>query len=487
MCLTLEDTTIGIQVLLDLKRDLCAMTGVPVIQPLTEKHYRAEQRIRKLAAVYGKKNVKPGFRHFYRKYSSTWGLLTRMILRGRNAGATNSVRFGHFEIMEGSVGAGKEEMLTRLKKVFLDSETRFPWLLRNGALSEDFRMRKVRFDQTEIIHLCGMQSNQTQNGNVSEIPMIILSDCGDEAHEQENRIVMREVAKRPFVLFLKSYKYNSRKVTLGHIICNHEFMDGLPAAYYLSLWMRSMGLKQVHAGTFSEEFLKRVLNEADRRECIPGKTEFCPRTCLAGEVWTQNFLRFHHQVNVLLGREGLHVGTEVFAHLFFLSCFISQSNIRGSVLKFSPYADEQLGFYEAGDVISLFNALVFNPEQLKQNHPENTVKNKTIGLFRKGSNVVSECIEPLAARLPVWLTALLNRYAEWTGASRAMIGQIVVTGIPSEIVINGNAINAGLGYGGPACSDIQDAALTFGFVRDETGAVVNTVIRTKFRKLQSSG
>lgn len=484
--LTASQITTATEVSCELKSELLRITGKPEILPLTERELKSERRIRKLSGFFRSKNERSRKGRVLKKYSGSWGLLTDIILKGRKDNPSNAIRFGHFELMSGCIQRNSLSIISIFNEIFRNKETAFPWLNGKGEITYDFRLKRVDFGWAELKVLKGEVSDHNFQSE-GKGPLIVYADSEKSGNDTESLWLMVELQRRPFLIFLKSYSTGGGMATLGHMICNHEYIDGLPAAYYLSLFMRKLGLKQVNPGVFSDAFLKQVFNEADLRERTTGSHSFFPVTHCMGKEWTQKMTALHQKVSSSINPFGLQVSLDVFVQLFLLSVYMDQPGIRGTVLRFSPYASEQIDFYDVSDAAALFQAVIDHPEHLRSKFSGYLIKEKHIGLFVKGKNVVGTYIEPLVRRLPIAFVRLLSGYARRSGASRAMIGQVVVTGVPPEIRINDRNLNLGLGFGGPACAEFQDAAVTFGWIKDDTGKIADMVIRTKFREYSRKG
>lgn len=405
-----------------------------------------------------------------------WGLLTHMILRGHGRNVPGSVRFGHYEIVTGDGFPANDEIKEVFIRVFTKPEYDFPWIVKPGSHKQDKRLLKA--DMTNVF--CGDLRDIPFSGASVNAPAVLIAVS--LSMEEERCVIQRAIVQRPFVIVLKEYNLSTNKFYVGHILCNHEYMDGLPAAYYLNLFLRELGFKATDAQHFIEGIPSLILSEADLRESSEPQSAFSPNARLLGREITETIQALFEKTRKSCSEAGLTVSFDVFVHLIMFASLQQCKGIRGAALRFLPAMHEQLDFYRIGDVYGLLDAMLKDPSLIRKNYSDYLVKDKYIGLFCPGKNVVGSVVSPIAYSLPVTITRWLGSFASFTGASRAMIGQVVVTGVPHELVLDGRKINLGLSYGGPACAPFQDAALTVGYVKDEQNQIRDILVRTKFRK-----
>lgn len=417
---------------------------------------------------------------------SPWAILTRNILNGMNKkySQANAIRFGHFELMEGDVELNHHQVKKALYRLFSEKEHFFPWIFHDGiGVKNAPRIENIDFKNTEIQNAHFYDFNARNGEDKSKIPLILVVDnLANDNLFLENKIVAKEIEKRPFLLVLKKYRTLGNYYVLAHLISNHEFFDGLPASYYLHKFMKELFLTPTSFYSVDKALIRKILRDADVREHYSEEKSFQVETRIISEKMTQDLYEFFSKIRQRLEQENIVLSFEVFVHVFLFKVLILEKRVKVCTLKFQQKVSEQLDFFELPEIEKLYDCMVSKPHKIREKFAHYLVKDKYLGLYCHGKNVVDLHIRPLTERFSERSIRFLCKISEYFGSSRSLIGQLVITGVPSEIKIGNQIVNLGNGFGGPSCAPFQDAALTIGFVRNKHQEIEQIVIRRKYKE-----
>jgi hypothetical protein len=459
----------------------------PKLKPPLAHEVFAERLMKKIICLFfNSKNTKR------KKGRSVWGEYALLNLRGlsKYKKTINATRFGHFEIMQGSIVLEKNEIQRAFKNTFTLKESRFPWM-ENGSMSEkiDNRFSNIDFGSVDVLYLCEnththIRRKHKRYASASLMPIVIIADerkmtCLSVKEAEAVRECMR---LSPFVVFMKIFVTEQNTYTVGHIICNHEFMDGLPAAYYLHSLMVSLGLSKIPLHKIDKELLLQAFEQADKREHYDLNASNQVFTRILGTWETKRLLELHQSMSKQLQVHGLSIDFAEFLQIFILSVLqCEQQKIRCTALKFNRNIDRQLDLYDAGKTDKLMFYMIWYPEKVRtmfNNHIQSDMK---IRVFPKSENVIANVVAPFMLHLPGVIFKKLNFFANILGAAKVSSGQLMISYIPNDIRVLDKTISLGNGFAGPACTKYQQAAYTISLVTNENKVVEDIVIRRKYK------
>jgi len=480
--------------------------GRPVIRKLTPGARRAERVLnytstRVLQAAASDERFERNLRKLKEEERSLWALYADLNLdsdRVQDSNIANAVRFGQIEFGSGAVI--ESDVVSAVQRAF--TINKFPWIDdRANITRDDVRLTKADFEQIELVHITNGKVISNPDLNIESDegkrrPTVILVDGEDvrshtqEAIDLERDMVSEHSNGKPFVIVLKK----EGGVIVIHLICNHKYMDGVPAAYYVRRIRDELRLKECSLVGMNPLLLQSALIEADQRETIKDSKSHKVKSTALGSTLTRELVGLYEEVQ--RGLHGMTLSFETFIQLFLLSNNVDGNDIRGSTLKFSRRESEQLELYGLGNVRALFSALLCGGdlETFKKSEFADflVTEGKTaekigpfIGLFRKGKDIIKPLIGPVVRGLPQELWSIVNDFSKRTHAADAASGQVMVSAIPAKLEFekkDGNieVVELGYGLGGPACTEYQLAAYTISLVKDEGGKIVNILIRRKY-------
>jgi len=451
------------------KEEMVSMLGVPEVKDLSKTELLFSKIVEKKLSKISGKNKSNGKNH----HLSAWGILTELILKGHGKrSAFECIRFGHFEIMEGILDANENT----LKKAFcttFSTENAFPWI---NPEAVDIRLSKA--NTSNPAYFCLTEANNIKI-HYSNNPIIVFSRT---TSEQEQLFLREALTKRPFVILLKQYNAETldKMYVLGHILCNHEYLDGVTAAYYLHLFLKKLNLEEVALRNVSSSILSSILHEADTREHITGSDKFNVRSFLLDEHTTQKITVLYENLLNSLKAHQVNINFETFLHLLLFSLY-AKNKLNGCTLKFSFNIKQQLDFYRVDELIDVVKSILENPDHIQRLN-NGWLHKGNVSLYKKENAVISSLLSPVILSMPLIKIRIVNKISEISGFSKKMIGNIVVTSVPCFIQHQDKKITLGNGFGGPTLAPFQDAAFTFGVIYDAFNTPQRLIIRRKFKK-----
>lgn len=402
----------------------------------------------------------------------------------------NAIRFGQIEFGKGNLPAGETEIIKAVREAFLPND--FPWIYdQKGMPAEDVRFEGVDFEHLGFIRMTDgniVRENISQPTEGRKQPTVILVDGEKSATKRailaERKLVSEQSNGKPFVIVLKK----EGDLTVIHLICNHEIMDGVPSAYYVRKIRKNLGLEKYNLADVDPSFLRKVLDEADRREATEGDYHRVKSKALGKEL-TRQIVDLYEKIRQNLGQYQIELSFETFIQLFLLDRVNGQT-IKGATLRFFREKSKELDLYALGDIYGLMRAMISGDiNALSGRYKDYIVKNKEgrgrVGLFRKNQDIINRLIGQVTRSLPEATWTPLNNFSKEAQAALAASGQMMVSLIPDKIVYKGadgekKEAPLGFGFGGPACTEYQEAAFTVSLVKDTDGRIVNILIRRKY-------
>jgi len=507
MCRSQEKQEIKLEELEPITKQLENEIGRPAIRGIKRipRNVTPFSVTRFLNRVFGEyKEPKNNKKSPWRRYAE---LNLKGLLRRNRPEILNAIRFGHLIIAAGGLPE-KEEIKLKIEEVFKEG---FPW--DNVFDGYDDGLKKVR----EIIERDGVefidefifdennnlitQTKEKKVGRKEDLlaPVVINFIQVEINDEQKRRLVNFYLSKRPFVIIIdKEGEYNT-----FHLISNHEFLDGVPAAYYLRRIIDSLGLTMADFAKIDTNSLNNILKRADLIEANFDEENNLVRrygVCsfvLSDELVTNIVNLYLEAIEKIKGRFSLSF-ENFFQMVLFYFCEVDGLSVRGGTLKFYFNALEQLGFHPVGDVRSalafllkeesdlrnLLNLLIetkypvrLSPDEAEElknlsGHDlriellkrcgfiEESETGSRFTLFLNG-DLVREIIGRVA-ELPKISHRIANEISKVSRLAFLLTGQVMTSNVPPIIKNRGRNLTINLGgIGGPALTEWQEAAFTF--------------------------
>jgi hypothetical protein len=180
---------------------------------------------------------------------------------------------------------------------------------------------------------------------------------------------------------------------LGHILCNHEYLDGVTAAYYLHLFLKKLNLEEVALRNVSSSILSSILHEADTREHITGSDKFNVRSFLLDEHTTQKITVLYENMLNSLKAHQVNINFETFLHLLLFSLY-AKNKLNGCTLNFSFNIKQQLDFYRVDELIDVVKSILENPDHIQRLN-NGWLHKGNVSLYKKENAVISSLLSPV--------------------------------------------------------------------------------------------
>jgi|GEM_PF-4861734 len=433
------------------------------------------------------------------KSESPWRKYARLNLKGLlgegKPEILNAIRFGHIIITSGNLPTD-EVIGKKVIEVFIED---FPWDYQSvGKEGYDDGLKRVREtlnkrgltmvvckkdgdvmvqDESQIFpqRQPETQDNERENPSVVNPPVVINFSNVEINDEEKRKIIHQYLNISPFVIVIDRHQnYNT-----FHLIANHEYLDGVPTAYYLRKIVDGLSsqmgdidehksLQMVEIGEVEENALKKILRRADLMEQHSDKKgklieDYAVKSVVLSPELVGSIFDLYSKVVESIGKDFELSFDTFFQMILFYFCGVDGLSVRGGALKFSFNALEQLGFHPVGDITKALTVLLSSSEaDLKTELlkrlgfiVESEPGQKKLTLFLNG-DLVREVIGRVA-KLPVKLHKIANKISKAFKMALLLTGQVMTSNVPSAI----RKINLG-GIGGPAITEWQDAAFTFG-------------------------
>ncbi len=411
------------------------------------------------------------------RFQSSWGLLTNLILKGHgNTKACDCVRFGHFQLMNGILDFNKDNLKKIYQQTFLQEDNLFPW---HPESAKDIRLANIQMKKPYFVCLNYKFSKHLLPQKKKNQPCVIVSELNDI--KQESEIVKQYIIYHPFTIFIKNYIYNEQPVVFGQILVNHEYLDGVAAAYYLNSFLTYAGLTEIDYSLFHHSFLQKVFDEADKREHASNNNSFKVKTKILSAQASNEVIEHYNELSNIYKQSGYKLSVETYLTAYFFH-LLSKNETTGCLLKFSFAIEEQLDFHAINHVKKLSKTLLYNPVEFISKYSKYITSKNHISLYHSEDAIISNLIKPLTDKTPFWALKIINKIVEKAGISRNIIGQMVITHVPSSLKKDNKYIELGHGFGGPTCAPFQDVSLTFGFIKDKNKQIKHLVLRKKCRE-----
>lgn len=480
-------------------RQVIAKIGKPTLLPLTSKDKLSSkalstgtkqlERVQHLLEQYNASPLNPKQLNL-----SPWALYCLLNLNGSvelNADIANAIRFGHIEI-------GKNTPETQLNKDALTQafteafKQKFPWK-KDGQGVDDKRLESVDLENPIYVELeNGRQTMhdaaQVEGNKKRPTILFIKQETGKPSQttiEDERKLVLKYSNGKPFVVVCKQYE----DYTQVHFICNHEYMDGIPVAFYTKKIIDQLGLQSASLADIDKDTLKQIFQDSDYREYANPHGAYRVKTTPLGPETTQSIVKLYHEIQAK--NPNISLSFESFWQLFLLGQHVDGQNIKGGVLKFSPEVVKQLDLYSAGNAKGLMQALLEgNTAKLQSDYSSYLVQKgdkQVLGLYRPNEALMAKLLTPLKHTVPHDMWANLNLISKKMGADKGLSGQVMTSIVPDCITIGGETVQLGSGFGGPACTEYQQAATTSTIVKDGAGQIVDIIVRKKYQKEDTMG
>lgn len=419
-------------------------------------------------------------------YSSCWGIYARLNLQGqkeedeKDENFYQAVRYSHIffakDTLPTTFPPAEEEIIKAVKETFENNQ--FPWKTKEGNQPvKDPRLEGVDFSP-KIIKIDSTINLESIIAFGDNSPTVLLiSEDFEEDPNQIGFLVNKLLARSPFVLVIKK----EGEITTFQLVANHEFFDGVPAAYYLKNILERLGftlesIKNIEAAT-----LQNLLTKADQRETPnPDKRSqpFRVRSIVLSDQLVEQLNKLYQEILKNANQMGIdRLSYETFIQLFIFWTFgVDGENIKGGSLRFNQQIETQLEHYDVGNIILVFKALLEKNKEYLQREGYLFEKDGRLifSLARAGKENISNIIPPLR-KLPPKFWPILNEISKKTGAAVAIAGQLMTSVIPAKI--NGEELG---GIGGPAMTEYQSTAFTISIIPDqETNLPARIILRVK--------
>lgn len=461
---------------------------------------------------------------------SVWGLYTLLNLAGTSIIENNipkqAVRFSHLFLGEKTQNLDLTTAKNAITETFKE-ENRFPWITKAGTrTTEDPRLKSISFDKTQFFALkndgayipnyLGKEKKiaiDTVNANNHHAPIVCVID--HDANNDETLHIHAQISKmldkNPFVILLRKQDNNQY---VAQIFTNHEYMDGIPASYYLRNFLKYSGIEVSDLQDkqkISDDQLTSTLRTADDIEnSFAGAqdTRYKIHTDVLNEKTLTYINNTFSQVKSNLEKHKLSIDANTFIQYVLLdNAGVNGKKILGGALRFKFEIATQLEHYSVGPVQEIMQILTKDTltdddisilrtigctnmrgdkEVLTLYNPmreESTSRNIT------SRENIGNIIGAVRKSAPSALWHLLNQASKISGAARALSGQAMASLIPIEMrfkyydaqgnpVIDEQKIKLG-GIGGPAVTEFQDVGYTAFVDYDEESGFKRIIVRQK--------
>jgi len=473
---------------------------------------------------------------------STWGIYTALNLAGISAVERNipkqAVRFSHLLLGEKTEALGLQSVQEAVVEIFKD-ENRFKWINKlNEATTEDPRLNSINFPNTEVYELkkdgiytlnknnkteekIQAESMHTEN---SHTPVVCIIDHDVDQSEmiEMHAQISRLLDHNPFVILLNNEGENRY---VGHMFTNHEFMDGIPASYYLRKFFETVTISVSDLSNkqaVPDGALKTILKTADDIEnsfANPEDKRYRLHTDLLDDNSLENVTKFYTHVKSNLEKAHLTIDPNTFMQLVLLDhAGVNGDDILGGALRFNWDRGIQLEHYSVGPIQKIMKVLnkdSINADDVrylsdshclkKRRNPKTNIDDEVVVLYnmdrdseegKRGSKEnIGQIIGAVRKMAPPSMWSTLNDLTKFTGAARALSGQAMASLIPAEMIfryatydedgtehIHKKTIILG-GVGGPAVTEFQDVGYTiFVDYDEERDEFTRIIVRQKAYK-----
>ncbi len=431
-------------------------------------------------------------------------------LDGANDEIRKASRFAHLIFAESDehdfLNHDPQDLAKNLEQVFTDPELKFKWIAKDGTTtSDDPRVDQLDFTKIQVLdYKEGADIQVPPNSELTPLIIRIHDAVGEEQLSNPTLLTSLQhlIDTHPFVVMVSEpptsdADKNGKKKYLFNILGNHQYLDGVPAAYYLNTLIKQSGMNSVMLQDLDRETLENTFKMTDRRENIlaPDDRYDIESVVLSDEIF-ETFAQLYEKVAEVWKKNGVMLSDKDFFQLaLFNYQHINGESRRAGVLKFDAHITEQLGHYDVGDAEALFKSLCNASagretlEQVGANFRQNFRKGATdevLDLYPDDKNNVHNIIGSLTDSAPQWAWPYINELTKKLKILDYIIGQSMSSIVPEQVSVRysdtgpSTKIQLGGGCGGPACTETQQWCSTAA-LQEKRG-----VVRMKRRKARTN-
>ena len=271
----------------------------------------------------------------------------------------------------------------------------------------------------------------------------------------------------------------SRNLSSFQIIANHEYLDGVPSAYYLRELAEKLGYRiPERYGHFDRSQIAQTASWCDELEnSFATDNSYNVKTIVLSQQLLNRFRELHQ---LIVQRHGYEIISleNLFQVLALNSHGVNDKEIKGGTLKFSQSFDQQLDHFAIDHLDQLLQALI-NGDKEKIEKLGYLTKKGTVGLTRPEHSNIEGVLGTMQKLLPEKYWPLINQLSKRLGIAGAIAGQVMISSVPKRITKKDQAISLG-GFGGPAVTEFQDVGMTFGMDCQTEPPLI--IVRRKYRQ-----
>ncbi|MEA2056471.1 MAG: hypothetical protein U9O78_02000 [Patescibacteria group bacterium] len=380
-----------------------------------------------------------------------------------------ATRFSHFAVVEHQ----SPDFAEKLAQAFRNTiNLGFPWA-NSDVKFFDPRMMEVKdaVEKAEAIPVITHKSSSLTRA--VKMPALIdlrpkeVSEEGVSAEAQE--LLRNQIDYRPFVI-IRVPLGEPEKRSMIIMIANHQYLDGVPAAYHLHQALEASNGELEESEPYGYE-----LSVSDQIEAasVPEAESYLVRTI---ELESDTVEMLNTLYEMACEKNSCKIGFFDFLQIMLLANFgVNGEEIKGGILAFDIDHTKQLDHFNIGDARALAQAVISGDKEALQ--PWIDIERDRIDLYQEGSSNMS--VLNNLRHLPEALQARLNVLAGKLKIAQGISGQVLISVVPDKIR------NIKLsGFGGPALTDFQDVAVTakVNFVKGSRNKVASIFLRVKMKK-----
>lgn len=440
---------------------------------------------------------------------SKFGIYADLNLDGANDETRKASRFAHLIFAESDsadfLTQDPSNLAHHLQEVFTNPEHKFKWIAKDGSITtEDPRIDQLDFNAITVLDYKDGVDIPTQS-EAQRSPLII------RIHDEhgENQLIdptlqtslQHLIDRHPFVIMVSQPRKaatddNPHNQYLFNILGNHQYLDGVPAAYYLNKLIQQSGLKSIHLDSVPRDTLRDTFEMTDKREnTLAPDDRYDIESVILSDKLQDTFQQLYENVSTEWKKKGVTISDKDFFQLaLFHFQQINGENRRAGVLKFNANITEQLGHYDVGDARKMFDllctvsaskgSLIEAGVALRKQHQKDPQAPATevVDLYPESLNNVHNIIGSLTDAAPRWSWPWINTLTKKSKILDYIIGQSMSSIVPEQISVRygpgpSTKIDLGGGCGGPACTETQKWCCTAALFHNRFA-----VVRIKRRK-----